>query len=136
MPRETFVRDRNTGEIVLKEEYLRRQEAQRTGSKFQPKKIERVVGARYVYDRARQKVVEASEYYRDRPRPGVHLIKDLQPYKSMVTGETIDGRRAHRDHLRRHDVVEIGNEKNYAGKKPEIERPEYDLKRVMESYGL
>ncbi len=40
---------------------------------------------------------------------GPQLIVDLAPYQSVVTGEKIDGRRAHREHLRRHDLVEVGN---------------------------
>src|SRR3990167_2671681 len=135
MPRETFVRDRERGDIITKEEYQRRQELKRPTMTFKPKAIERVVGAKYVYDRSKMKVVEASEYHRERAQPGVQLIKDLQPYKSMVTGEMIDGRRSHRDHLKRHDVVELGNEKNYAGKKPELDHPGHDLKRVIEQAG-
>ena len=36
---------------------------------------------------------------------------DIGAYKSMVTGEMIDGRVKHRDHLKRHNCVEVGNEK-------------------------
>jgi hypothetical protein len=36
--------------------------------------------------------------------------RNYKPYKSMVTGEMIEGRKAHRDHLIRHNVVEVGNE--------------------------
>lgn len=35
---------------------------------------------------------------------------DYQPYKSMITGEMIEGRRQHRDHLKAHNCVEVGNE--------------------------
>lgn len=38
------------------------------------------------------------------------VINDLEPYQSAVTGEYIDGRRAHRQHLRRYDLIEVGNE--------------------------
>ncbi|TAH36541.1 MAG: hypothetical protein EYC62_02540 [Alphaproteobacteria bacterium] len=38
-----------------------------------------------------------------------NIIADLKPYKSMVTGETIDGRAAHRAHLRQHGCIEVGD---------------------------
>lgn len=57
------------------------------------------------------------------PRPGVHgssdkradfsapyVVRDIPAYRSMKTGEMIDGRRAHREHLKQHDLVELGNE--------------------------
>ncbi len=40
---------------------------------------------------------------------GPHMIADIKPYKSMITGETIDGRTAHRAHLRQHGCIEVGN---------------------------
>lgn len=36
---------------------------------------------------------------------------DIQPYRSMVTGEMIMSRSQHRAHLKQHGVIEIGNEK-------------------------
>lgn len=39
-----------------------------------------------------------------------NIIPDIQPYQSMQTGELIGGRRQHREHLRQHGLVEIGNE--------------------------
>ncbi len=38
------------------------------------------------------------------------VIADIQPYRSMATGEFIQGRRQHRDHLKRHGLIELGNE--------------------------
>ncbi len=40
-----------------------------------------------------------------------NIIPDIQPYQSMETGEMIGGRRQHREHLRQHGLVELGNEK-------------------------
>jgi putative FmdB family regulatory protein len=39
-----------------------------------------------------------------------HVVPDIEPYKSMVTGERIRGRSHHREHLREHGLAEIGNE--------------------------
>lgn len=39
------------------------------------------------------------------------IVPDIQPYKSMITGEIIHSRAKHRNHLRDHNCTEIGNEK-------------------------
>ena len=36
---------------------------------------------------------------------------DIQPYRSMIDGRIINSRSEHRDHLRDHGCVEVGNEK-------------------------
>lgn len=41
---------------------------------------------------------------------GPQVIRDIGPYKSMLTGEIIDGRKRHRDHLKAYGCVEVGNE--------------------------
>lgn len=43
-----------------------------------------------------------------------YVIKDIKPYKSMITGEIISSRSQHREHLKRHNCFEIGNEIDYA----------------------
>ena len=42
---------------------------------------------------------------------GYTVMGDIQPYKSMVTGEMIESRSQHREMLRRHNLVEFGNDK-------------------------
>lgn len=46
------------------------------------------------------------------PQPvrGPYVVGDIQPYKSMVTGEMIEGRAQHRAHLAQHGLIEVGNE--------------------------
>lgn len=44
----------------------------------------------------------------DLPTP--QIMRDISPYQSMRTGETIGGRKQHRDHLRAYNLVELGNE--------------------------
>jgi hypothetical protein len=39
-----------------------------------------------------------------------NVIGDIEPYESIITGEQIGGRRQHRDHLRDHGCIEVGNE--------------------------
>lgn len=39
------------------------------------------------------------------------IIGDIQPYNSIVTGELITSRARHREHLKQHDLVEVGDQK-------------------------
>lgn len=39
------------------------------------------------------------------------VVNDIQPYRSMVTGEIINSRSRHREHLKDHGCIEVGNEK-------------------------
>lgn len=39
-----------------------------------------------------------------------NVMPDIQPYQSMVTGEMITSRSKHREHLRQHNMVEVGND--------------------------
>lgn len=39
------------------------------------------------------------------------VIADINPYRSMATGEMIMGRRQHREHLKNNGLIEVGNEK-------------------------
>lgn len=41
---------------------------------------------------------------------GPQIIMDIPAYRSMITGEMIDGRAAHKSHLRKHGCIEVGNE--------------------------
>ena len=38
------------------------------------------------------------------------VIADIQPYKSMATGEMIDSRTKHKRHLKAHGLAEIGDQ--------------------------
>lgn len=59
-----------------------------------------------------------------------HLIStDYQPYRSMVTGEVIQGRAQHREHMKKHGLVEIGNETKYL--KPKEKTPDPRLKETL-----
>jgi len=56
------------------------------------------------------------------------VIAEIKPYRSMVTGQMIESRSQHREHLKRHNLEEIGNEVDahlkQAGKrrKPRIDK--------------
>ena len=45
------------------------------------------------------------------PAPsGVMVMGDIEPYQSMIDGSMITSRSQHREHLRRHGCVEVGND--------------------------
>lgn len=56
--------------------------------------------------------------YAPEPRADIHIMGDIKPYRSMITGEMISSRSKHRDHLRAHRCIEIGNETKYLQPKP------------------
>jgi hypothetical protein len=50
-----------------------------------------------------------------------YVMTDMQPYKSMITGEMISSRSQHRAHLKAHNCIEIGNETKYLKPKEKID---------------
>ena len=45
-------------------------------------------------------------------------MKDIQPYRSMADGSIITSRSKHREHLKAHNCIEVGNETKYLQPKP------------------
>jgi hypothetical protein len=41
----------------------------------------------------------------------MHIIPDIAPYRNIIDGKVVAGRRQHREFLKTHRVVEVGNEK-------------------------
>jgi len=52
------------------------------------------------------------------PRAGPYIISDIRDYPSVVTGEMITSRSQHREHLRMHGCVEVGNEMPSVSREP------------------
>lgn len=46
----------------------------------------------------------------DRIYTPLHVQPDISGYQSQITGEWIGSRSRHRDHLRQHDCVEVGDQ--------------------------
>lgn len=88
----------------------------------------KVTRGRFIYDEKQRKLVPAEEFC-EPIHHGHFVIEDTKPYKSMVTGEMIEGRRAHREHLRTHGVVEVGNDLDRA--KPRSSAPAPGLKETL-----
>jgi hypothetical protein len=62
-------------------------------------------------------LVEVGENYVPEPRAPM-VYGDIKPYKSMIDGSEITSRSRHREHLRMHGCIEIGNETKYLQPKP------------------
>ena len=52
------------------------------------------------------------------------VIKDIDPYVSQIDGSLITSRSQHRDHLKAHGCIEVGNEKMEPQKTSWIEQKE------------
>lgn len=57
------------------------------------------------------KFIPKDKYQRSYSARGVQIIPDIQPYRNVIDGKVIAGRRQHREFLKQHGVVEVGNEK-------------------------
>lgn len=49
------------------------------------------------------------------------VMTDMQPYRSMIDGRMITSRSQHRDHLKSHGCIEVGNETKYLKPKEKID---------------
>ena len=58
-------------------------------------------------------LVEKGKDYMPSPRADYHVMADIKPYRSMIDGRAINSRSTHREHLRAHGCVEVGNETKY-----------------------
>lgn len=57
------------------------------------------------------------------------VINDLAPYKSMIDGSMITSRSQHRNHLKQHNCIEVGNETKHL--KPAKVAPPPGLKQEL-----
>lgn len=60
---------------------------------------------------------------------GPQVVRDLEPYRSMIDGSVIDGRKRHRDHLRAHGCIEVGNDTTHM--QPRKATPMPSVKETM-----
>jgi len=64
---------------------------------------------RYRYNRGTGRVEEIGS---PGPRPdSPQLVMDIAPYEHPITGEMVTSRRQHKELLKRHGCIEVGNEK-------------------------
>jgi hypothetical protein len=74
-----------------------------------------------VQDPTTGELIPKDEYRRPSINKSAYIVPDIHGYQSMVTGEWISSRSQHRDHLKRHGLIEIGNEKQ-VNKPRELDR--------------
>ena len=64
-----------------------------------------------LYEIENGEVVFMRDDYGQESSTGPQVIRDIEPYQSMVDGSMITSRSHHREHLKRHNCFEVGNEK-------------------------
>jgi hypothetical protein len=65
---------------------------------------------RYIQDPVTHQLVPEEEWAGPSSSQATYIAPDIQPYRSTITGEMITSRSQHREHLKRHNCFEIGNE--------------------------
>lgn len=67
---------------------------------------------------------------------GPQVVGDLKPYRSMIDGSVIDGRKRHRDHLKAHGCMEVGNDTSHMQRKAvPLPSRKQSLHRLMADMG-
>ena len=64
-----------------------------------------------------------------KPREAPRVMSDIGGYISQVTGEYIDSRSKHRNHLKQHGMVELGNDLPKQQKSVEIDRKSQEQRK-------
>ena len=86
---------------------------------------------RYVYDKRHDKMIEVTELEPPtKARSGPEIMPDIKPYISQIDGSTINSRSRHREHLREHGCIEVGNDSSLFGK-PKPLSPSPGLKETL-----
>lgn len=88
---------------------------------------------RYIQDPVTHQLVPIEEWRGPSSSKSAYVVPDIQPYKSMITGEMITSRSQHREHLTRHGCFEIGNEIDHAMKsaRPEVRPDREGIRRTL-----
>lgn len=60
------------------------------------------------------------------------LIRDIDSYYSVATGEHVTSRSQHREMLKANGLVELGNDMPSAAPRPSLPSPHEDVKRAIE----
>lgn len=69
-------------------------------------------------------MVEVGEGWQPEVRAtSYQVMGDIQPYKSMIDGSVISSRSHHREHLRQHGCVEVGNDSSLYRKPQPLKSP-------------
>lgn len=74
----------------------------------------------YIQDPVTLELVPIEDYVRPDPVAPM-VMPDIAGYQSMADGSWIGSRSAHREHLKRHGLIEIGNER-MEPRRPTVDR--------------
>lgn len=67
------------------------------------------------------------------PRKGPYIMRDQGEYRSVITGEMITSRSQHREHLRQHNCIEVGNEMPQRAAPATLPPLREDLRQAMQA---
>lgn len=73
-----------------------------------------------------EKTLQATEVFHQ-------VMPDIKAYQSMVDGSIISSRSRHRDHLRQHNCIEVGNEKMETRLAPPVDTRRAVLREQLSS---
>lgn len=60
-----------------------------------------------------------------------YVMPDITPYTSMIDGSLITSRSMHRDHLRQHNCIEVGNDSSVLNPRPQAPSSPPGLKEAI-----
>lgn len=86
---------------------------------------------RYIQDPVTLELIPAEQYRGPSTSKSAYVVPDIQPYQSMVNGEMITSRSQHREHLKKHNCFEIGNEISAAMERPKPKADREALRRTI-----
>ena len=68
-------------------------------------------------------LVEVGSDWTSEPAHDYHIMPDIKPYRSMIDGREINSRSRHREHLRDHGCIEVGNDSSLSKPRPPLTSP-------------
>lgn len=77
------------------------------------------------------KLVPKDEAHRYRPNKSAMIMPDIDPFVSPIDKSVIGGRAARREHMRKHGVIDVGNEKLKPGIKKDTGIDREGLRREL-----
>jgi hypothetical protein len=61
------------------------------------------------------------------------IVPDIAPFKSPVDNSVVGSRKALREHNKRNDVIQVGNDRVTPRENAPLPRAGYDVKRALET---
>ena len=78
-------------------------------------------------------LVEVPRDWMPEPRADHHIMDDIKPYRSMIDGSEITSRSKHREHLRMHGCIEVGNDSSLYKPRQPIASPPGLKEKVIQA---